>query len=158
MRNWLFFLLILFLGILELTCLDYFKIFNLKPDLLLVGMVSASLFLEPFAAVLLSLFAGIIKDLSASNPFGINTLLFVLWSFLILKLNRKISLERNSLRLALVFNVAFLHNTASGILLLYLGRSIPAGIFLRTVLIGALYTAIAAALIFRVIKRLALGS
>ncbi|MFH0935326.1 MAG: rod shape-determining protein MreD [Candidatus Omnitrophota bacterium] len=156
MKNWLFFLVILFLGVLELTVLGYFKIFNIKPDFLLISAVLASLLLKPQPAIALSLSAGLIKDCFSSNLFGINTVLFVLWSFLILKLNRKISLENNFLRLGLVFVVALLHNTASGIILLYLGRAIPAGIFLRMVLIGSLYTTLVSPLVFGIIKRVIL--
>lgn len=156
MRNWLFFSLTLFLGVLELTLLGYFKIFNIKPDLLLISAVFASLLLEPQPATALSLSAGLIKDCTSSNLFGLNTSLFVLWSFLIMKLNRKISLENNFLRLGLVFAVALLHNTVSGIILLYLGRAIPAGIFLRMVLVGSLYTALVSPLVFGIIKRVVL--
>ncbi|MDI6606116.1 MAG: rod shape-determining protein MreD, partial [Candidatus Omnitrophota bacterium] len=109
MRNWSFFFLILILGILELTLFNYFKIFNIKPDLFLVCAVLASLFLEPRPAIALSLFAGLFKDSFSSNLFGINAVLFTLWSFLILKLNRKITLDNNFLRLGLVFIVALLH-------------------------------------------------
>lgn len=153
MRNWLFFAVILILGVLQLTLLNYFKIFNIKPDLFLVCMVVASLLLELQPAIILSLFAGLFKDSFSSNLFGINTVLFALWSFLILKLNRKIALDNNFLRMGLVFMVALLHNTLSGITLLYLGRGIPLGIFLRTVLIGSIYTALAMPLVFSIIKR-----
>ncbi|MFH0762419.1 MAG: rod shape-determining protein MreD [Candidatus Omnitrophota bacterium] len=153
MRNWLFFSLILILGALELTFLGYFRIFNIKPDLFLLCAVLASLMLEASPAVVLSLFAGLLKDSCSSNPFGINTVLFFLWSLIIIKLNRKISLDNNFLRMGLVFIVALLNNSFSGITLLYLGRGIPLGIFLRTVLIGSLYTALAVPPVFSIIKR-----
>jgi rod shape-determining protein MreD len=156
MRKWSFFFLILILGILELTFLNYFKIFNIKPDLFLICAVLASLFLEPRPAVALSLSAGLLKDSLSSSLFGINVVLFTLWSFLILKLNRKIRLDNNFLRLGLVFIVALLHNIFSGITLLYLGRSIPLGIFLRIALVGSIYTALAMPPVLWIIKRLLL--
>lgn len=158
MKNWVFFVLVLILGILQLTFLDWFKIFNLNPDLLLISAVIISLSVGWRTALALSVFAGLFKDSFGANIFGINTILFSLWSFSIARLNKKISIDNNFMRITLVFMVALLHNTINGIILLYLGRVIPLGIFLRIVLFASIYTTLASPLIYLMVKRFVFNS
>lgn len=154
MRKWIFFFIIVLLGIVQLTVLDYFKIFNIKPDLLLICVVIASLIFELKPAMVLSVFAGIFKDaFGVVSTLPINTLLFALWSFLIVRLSKNISLDNNLMRLFLVFIVTILHNTITGLIFIYSGKLVPLGIFLRIVSIEAIYTALILPLVFRIIKQ-----
>ena len=136
----IFSLLILALGMLQVTVLDMMKIFFLKPDLLLLAAVTVTLMLDFKAAFILSLFAGLLKDVFSANPFGINTVLFALWSFAIMKLSRKIPLDYDIIRVALAAIIVVLHNIISAVFLVYYGEFISVGIILRTVIIGSLYT------------------
>jgi rod shape-determining protein MreD len=72
----------LILGVFQVTFLNYFRIFGVKPDLLLVAVVIAGLFLETRAAIIFGMFAGIFKDVFRVNAFGLNVILFSLWGFL----------------------------------------------------------------------------
>ncbi|MFA5145528.1 MAG: rod shape-determining protein MreD [Candidatus Omnitrophota bacterium] len=151
MINCVFFLAIVILGILQMTVLDSFKVFGVKPDLLLAGVCFTSLALKFRWAFILSAFAGIFKDALGSSVPGINTLLFPLWSFLIVRLNREMSIEEHDLiRAALVFIIAVLHNTITGLILVYLGGVVPLGSFLRIVFIQSIYTALIVPLLFKV--------
>lgn len=152
MRKFVFLVIVLLLGLLQVTILDWIKLFNLKPDLLLISVVIAALFFNLRWALFFSLFAGIFKDAFATLPFGINTFLFVLWALCIVRLSRQISLEENLLRLVLIFVIALLQNIITGLALVYSGNFIALGIFLRIVLLGSLYTAVAFALVSRIIK------
>jgi len=141
MRKWIFFLiLVILLALFQVTLLDYFKIFKVKPDLLLIGVVIASLIFDLRWSFILSILLGIFKDTFLVTTFGINTLLFPLCSFLIVKLSKEITIDDNLMRLALVFIVSIVHNTLTGLILIYLGNFIPLGIFLRTVFLSAVYT------------------
>lgn len=142
MRVFRFMLIILLCGVAQLTVLNSFRIFNLKPDLLLLSAILASLLFRPRGAIFLSAFAGMLKDIFGTNPFGMNISLFCLWSVLIIFLSREIPLEDEYIRLGLVLIVAFIHNIAEGAVLAYSGNFIPAGIFLRIVFIGSVYTAV----------------
>lgn len=149
MKNLIFFLIIVILGIVQVTLLDYFKVFGVKPDLLLIGACFASLVFEFKWALVLSLFAGLFKDILGTYVFGINTLLFALWSFLIARLNKEITIDYNFIRMALVFIISLIHNTLSGLILIYLGNLIPLGLFLRIVILQSIYTALVLPLIFK---------
>lgn len=152
MKKFLFFLAVVISGLLQVTILNYFKIFNIKPDLLLIYAVIASLTFELKWALTFSLFAGLIKDTFAIYPFGINSALFLLWSFCIVRLNREISLESNVLRVGLVFIITFLHTIISGLIYIYSGRFVPLGIALRIMIFQSVYTALVLPIVYKFIK------
>lgn len=148
MKKLYFFLIIFACALLQVTIVDYFKVFSVKPDLILISMVIVNLLLERRWAFILSIFAGSLKDIFYVSAFGTNTLLFALWSFLIIKLSRKISLENIYLRAALMFVVVF----ASDILA---RPPVPAGIFLRVAFLEAVYAAILFPLVYKAVRPLA---
>ncbi|MDP2905455.1 MAG: rod shape-determining protein MreD [Candidatus Omnitrophota bacterium] len=150
MKNLAYALYIVISGILQLTLLNYFSVFGVKPDLLLALVILVSLRSPAGWAVGLSLFAGILKDIFSASGFGINTLLFPLWSIAILNLNRKINVEHDYLRLALGFIIAFLQNMFCGLALSYSGRFVPLGVFTRILLLSSLYTTVTLFLFFRI--------
>ncbi len=156
MKKFLFFLIIIISGLLQVTILNYFKIFNIKPDLFLICAVIASLTFELKWALTFSLFAGLLKDVFAIYSFGINSALFILWSFLIIRLNREISLENNVLRAGLVFIVAFLQSVISGLIYIYSGSFVPLGIVLRIIILQSIYTALVLPIAFKFIKPICL--
>ena len=141
----------LILGFFQITCLDYFRIFGVKPDLFLVVVVIAGLSLELRQAVIFGLCAGLCKYIFSVNTFGVDILLFSLWGFVVAKLSRKISIDDNITRVLLLFIIALLQNIISG-LLAYSGNFFPLGIFLRITIVGSLYTAISLPLILKFTK------
>ncbi len=148
MKKLYFFIIISACALLQVTIVDYFKVFTVKPDLILISMVIVNLLLDWRWAFGLSIFAGTLKDILCLSAFGTNTLLFALWSFLIIKLSRKISLENIYLRAALMFVVVF----ASDIMA---RPPVPAGIFLRIAFLEAVYAAILLPLVYRAVMPLA---
>jgi len=149
MKSFIFFPVIIILGILQLTVLDYFKVFNLKPDLFLIAAVMAGLIFNLRWALALSIFAGLFKDIFGVTSFGLNSLLFPLWGLLIVRLAREVSLDNIFMRMGLVFIICVIHNTISGIIFIYSGNFVPLGIFLRIVCFGSLYTALISPLLFK---------
>lgn len=138
-REWSPFFIVI-LGLLQLRVFDYFRVFNLKPDLLLAGVVILNLFFDWRKVFILSLLAGVFKDVFSAGPPLLNSALFPLWSFLIMKLSRKASLDNTLIRVVLLLIIAFLHNIISGFTLIYLGSLIPLGNFLRILFLGSFYT------------------
>jgi len=144
-------LLIVVFCILEVTILNYFRIFGVKPDLFLIFMLLTSIVFtfELKWALFFSIFAGILKDSLVINTFGINTLLFPLWSFLIIRLSRNILIESNFIYALLIAIVAILHDMAARMILLSLGNFIPLVVFLRIMFLESFYTALILPLVFR---------
>ncbi len=152
MKKLYFLFAILTLGVFQVSLLDCFKIFNVKPDLLLVSMIIAALVFKLPWAIFLSAFAGIFKDAFSTGAFGINALLFSLWCFLIARLTKKLSLEDDLTRIALIFLVTLIHHIIAGLSSLYLGKSIALGIFMRIVAIESIYTAAVSPLMLKAVK------
>jgi len=141
-KNFIFIAVIVIFALLQATILNYVNIFNVKPDLLLISVIIASLYFEPLWAMSLSIFAGVLKDIFSVNVFGMNTIPFFLWSFLIIKLSGKISFDSNYVRSVFIFIIAILNNIITRLIFLFLGNFISLGLFLRITFIESLYTAL----------------
>ena len=70
-------------GIIQVTFLNYLKVFTVEPDLLLICAVIAALIFPLKWALFFCLLAGIFKDVFGADVFAINTVLFPLLGFLI---------------------------------------------------------------------------
>lgn len=137
------FILAAVFAFLQITILDYFKFFGIKPDLLLAASCIGALFLSLKPALFLAVSLGVFKDAFSFNAFGLNAALFPLWAFLIANLIRRVSVEDDLSRTLLVSSVSLINNIITGLALVYTGAFVPLGIFLRTVILSAGYTALA---------------
>jgi rod shape-determining protein MreD len=144
-------LAIIILGIIQVTLLDYFKIFGVKPDLLIIAVVLISQSsLKPRYIQFFSIFCGILKDILGLNSFGINTVLFTLWSLLIIRLSKKISIDNNFTRAMLVYIICVFNSIIMRLIFLTLGKFISWGIFFRLTFLESLYSALIAPLLFKI--------
>jgi len=152
-KNFVF--LILFLALLQVTFLQYFRIFGIKPDLFLICVVISSLYFEVVYALAMSLLCGILKDTFSIGIFGINTFFFPILSFLVMKLSRKVDLDNTPVLCAAAFLVTFFYGIISRIAFSYMGMVIPFWAFLRISLLESLYTALIFPLVIRVFNKTA---
>ena len=143
-----FFILVL----VELTCLHYLGVFQVKPDLFLLFVFISALFFPLRWSISMAVLAGVFKDALGMGSFGINIVLFSLWSILIKEICHEISIDDNLTRMLFIFVIALVHNIINGLVAVYLGSFIPLGIFLRIVLLGSLYTALLLPLILKLTK------
>lgn len=153
MKALTFAFIIIIFALFQAAILYHADIFNAKPDLLLISMLMASLFFEFRTAIILSIFAGMTKDIFSANA-SLSASLFPLWSLLIIKLSKKIPLDNIYIRMALIFIIANLNGIAGILIYLFLGNFIYGGIFLRILFFGALYTAFVFPLALRAIEPL----
>jgi rod shape-determining protein MreD len=149
MKSKILFLILLGLGFFQVAFLGRFRIFGIQPDLLLISVVWFSMHTQLKQAITLSISVGVAKDIFGIYPVGINMLLFPLWSFLIIRLSREISIDNGPIRLVVVYAVSFLNAIATRLVFLFLANNIPLGLFLRNAFLEPLYTALAALLVFR---------
>lgn len=154
MKTAVYALLMLAFCLLQATWLNALRIFSVKPDILLITMVISTLNFAPKKAIALSVYAGVLKDILSPFSFGIYTLLFPLWSFLIIQLSRKIAIDNTLLYSVLAAIIVILHSIGAHVTLAFLGETMPFGIFLRIMILGAFYTAAVMPLVWRVCKPL----
>ncbi len=154
MKRLSFFFFILGLTVLQVSIFSHFRVFSIKPDFLLLSVVAASVNFVPVWAVGFSIFSGFLKDVLGTGGFGLETMLFPLWSILIIKLSRKMPLENELIMALVVFVTVICNALVSRLLLLSFGNYIPSRVFLKVIIFEPLYTALFSVLIFRIIQPL----
>jgi len=131
---------ILVMGLLQVTVFDVFKLFNIKPDLLLISVVIAGLSFDFFWVLVYSLIAGAFKDIFGTNTFGLNTVLFVILGYLVSKANKEISIDFFLIRILVMAVVALASGIVNASALVYFGNIIPLGVMLRSIILNTIYT------------------
>ena len=156
MKKWLSVLFTLIILVtLQLSWPVSLSIFNTKPDLLLIFTVSLVFYFNFKIALVAGILAGLFKDAFLPSGMAINTLLFSVWSYLTFRLSSQISTENSYVRLMIILIIAVLNNTVLGMQSLNSGNYIPAGIFLRSLLISSVYTVVLSPFIFKLTKKIA---
>ena len=153
MKKISFFVIIVILGVFQATIMNSFSIFGIRPDLLLISLVIATLFFESKWALVFSLFAGFIKDVLGVHAFGINTLIFPLGAYLIIRLSKKISMDNNLMPTLFILIIAIANNIIFKLIFTYLQNLIiPLGVFTRIMFLEPVYTALIFYFIFKAAK------
>ena len=156
MKKWLSILFtLIILATLQLSWPASLKFFNTKPDLLLIFTLSLVFCFNFKIALTAGILAGLLKDAFLPTASAINMLLFGAWSYLTFRLSSQISTENSYVCLVIILIIALLNNMALGIQSLNSGNFIPAGIFLRTLLIASLYTVALSPFILKITKKIA---
>jgi len=149
MKKWLIFLIIIVVaGLLQATILNVFRVFQVKPDILLVLVVFAGVILRPKQALLIAVCAGLMKDIFGMGEIGYSILFFPACSFAIIKIRRNIAIENEFIYTAFVFIFTILNNLAMKIAMSLTGSYIPLGQFLKVLFLESIYNSLAAFLLF----------
>jgi len=154
MKKLLVFICPLVLAIIQLSWPPALSVFNVKPDLLFAFSVSLVFYLDFRIILAAAVFSGLLKDAFLPQALAVNTLLFAVWSYLAYRICSQVSTENNYIRASVVLILALLNNAATGVYLIKTGSIIPAGIFLRSLVLASLYTVLAAPLMFKLIKKI----
>lgn len=147
-------LLILLFAFFQSAILDYIKIFDAKPDLLLIAVFVSGISFNMFWASFFGIFSGILKDALVINSFGINTLIFAISGFLISRLSRKVSFENKFVCMAFIFIATIANSVIIKLFFSFIGKPMPLTLnaFLRIAFFESLYNAISLLLLLRFLK------
>ncbi len=137
-RKALFFLVIITVALLQITVLNPFALFGVKPDLLLLLVVICGLYFSPGWALGYSMVAGCCQDVFTASGWGINTVLFCALSVLLVALHKRMRFDSRGVRLSVVYLSCLAYYVISGFCIPRVS-TIPTGIFLRTLLLGPVY-------------------
>ncbi len=141
MKRILILFIIMLFAVMEASFLGLFKIFRIAPDLLLMVVVIAALYDEFRWAIFYAIIAGIFRDTFSGAQVALHVLFFPFWVYLIHTLSRKIFIETDIVRIAVMFGVSFLNNLAVILSLVLMRKTLPGSVIFSMVLIGPLYTA-----------------
>ncbi|MFA7283332.1 MAG: rod shape-determining protein MreD [Candidatus Omnitrophota bacterium] len=154
-------LAIVVLTTLELAWPAFLDFFYCKPDLLLAFAVSLVFYADFKTAFLFGTLSGLAKDLFLFRGVAVNTFCFGALVYLVYRVSRQISTEDFYVRLLIVLAAALLNNFVTGLnaaagLEGMASGGVPAGIFLRNLLISSFYTVLLAPAVFKLAKKTAL--
>jgi rod shape-determining protein MreD len=155
MKKLFFLLAVIILVSLELSWPPFLIFFHCQPDLLLIFMVALVFYTDFRTALFFGILAGLAKDIFLPGALGINTICFSIWSYLIFRLSRQMTSEEHYVRLLIVLAAALLNNFIVGLQSVAAGNIIPAGIFLRNLIITSVYTTLLSPWIFKLTKKIA---
>lgn len=145
---------LLLLAIFETTGLDSIRIFNVRPDLILIAVIVLGFSYNLSVTLMFSFFAGFIKDILSTGPFGLNTFIFVLIVYTLSKLSKRFIIEGLILRIAIISIAVILENLVAGSILSFYASPISLGILLRLSFLSAIYTALFSYPIFKLINHI----
>lgn len=96
--------LVLFISlVLQVTAVDYIKIFGAKPDLMLLAVIFFGLLFGGSIGLEAGLVAGLAKDILSLDVFGANTFTMALTGFAVGGLSQKFFKESKIMQTAIVF-------------------------------------------------------
>jgi rod shape-determining protein MreD len=144
------------IGIIQSTILDYIKIYNVKPNLLLVLVITFALLYGSGSGAVLGFFAGLIQDLISGKVLGFYSLLGLYLGLFVGLVNRRIFREN----LVVTIFITFVSTTIYEELVYIINSVFTRGKIdmiypaLNIVLPEALYNSVAAILIYVFVLKL----
>ncbi len=154
MKECKFLLVIVAAFIVQVSVIDYFRIFRVAPDLLLICVILVSLYTQRRSALMLSFLCGVLKDCLGVNPLGFYTVLFPLIGSVTVRLSRKLTIDNGIFGAFFTLIAAFLSDLCVRVALGFLGVSVRWGIMMRIFAVSSLYTAVFFLLSCRLLKPL----
>ena len=129
-------ILVLFIiAVLQSTLLNHFRVFNVKPDIILVALIISVSFFDFKWSMVFSFLVGIFRDSFSILPFGLNTIICILWVFLAKQIYRRLSTEDKLISYAVPCMIVLLNNLTLQVILFLLGKTIALSIFAKVVIL-----------------------
>ncbi|MCM8791594.1 MAG: rod shape-determining protein MreD [Candidatus Omnitrophica bacterium] len=136
------------LSIIEICFLEVFEMFSLKIDLFVPALVNLGLNYSIGEVLGFGFLLGFLKDLLDFYPWGINSLLYFLFTYLVYRTAKAFVIESFYLKMSVVIFISLLINAFKGLFIFY--RVMPSlGIFLKITLISTFYTCVFSVIIFK---------
>jgi len=143
--------------LLELTVLNKIKLFRVQPDLLLICVVFFSMVFSRNMALEAGLIAGVFRDFTSSEFFGLNILLFGLTAVIINFYNNKIYKEfflAQMLLMAIAGLFFYIGHLFFRIIFSSAEFNSVGAVFTCVIIPSVLYTAIVSPLVFFVLSKI----
>jgi len=143
---------IIICGLLQAAVMPNLKFFGVMPDLLLIIVVLGGVYFSWGWSCIFGVLAGLLKDIFSVDNFAVNIFIFSLWGHFIPKITRKVSVDDIIALPFFVFIVTFITDIVFRFILLFQGKVISLGIFLKVTILGSIYNALILLLVFRLLK------
>ncbi len=153
-RKQIYALLILFIiALLQSTFLNYFRVFNVKPDIILITVIIFALFFNLRWLVVFAFLAGIFRDIFSILPCGVNVIICIFLVILTKQISRQLSVENKFIYSAVLCLIILLNNLILQSFLFVLDRPVVTGIFLKILFLESTFTLLLALPMYRLFER-----
>ncbi|NLD48019.1 MAG: rod shape-determining protein MreD [Clostridiaceae bacterium] len=148
-------ILIFIMALLQSTVFNYIKIFDVKPNLLLILIVTVALLTNDIEGAAIGFFSGLVQDMASGKVLGFYALLGMYLGFSIGAMNKRLNRENILILLFFTFVSSIIYEY-----FVYLLNSIVRGTvdliypFRHLILTEALYNCGVSVLIFAVVLKL----
>ncbi len=140
MRNRLFFILAVVFCLAQPVFLYSFQMFWVKPDLIIIAVVMASIYLDFGWAMFIAVLGGATKDIMGLNYFGMNILVLPFYCYAIKETSRSILLDNDLINMGILGVIVIFNALLLRLFFMLNNVSIELGIFLRTFVFEFLFT------------------
>lgn len=147
-------LILLIVATLQSTLLNYFRIFSVKPDIILISLIIMTAFFSLAWSVFFAFILGIFRDIFSILPFGFNVIILIIWIILAKQITRRLSIEHKFIRCIIPCLIILLNNIAWQSISFMLGRPVFIGPFLKIASLEFVFTLVLVLPIYRLIVHL----
>ena len=133
-------LVLLSLALLQSTLLNYLRIFNFKPNIILAGLIICFLLFDIKSSVAFAFLLGVLRDLMSVYPFGFNTVICILWAVVVKRISKRLNVENFLVRNVMLFVIIVLNSLVMRFILFIPARSLSMGAFLRSMILEIIFT------------------
>ncbi|MDI3311411.1 MAG: rod shape-determining protein MreD [Thermoanaerobacterium sp.] len=153
MRSIYKYLLIIFAIVLQTTLMKYIAILGVKPDALLILVISFSLLNGTGESITLSLFGGILVDVLFNNAIGFVTISLLIVAYLTGVLSKNVFKESTFVAFVFVFLGTILYNLIMIFSMLLMKYDLNPPYLLNVVIVQSVYNSLITIFIYRYIVR-----
>lgn len=155
MRPFVWGLVIVITLVIQATLLPLITVGGVRPDLLLLVVVSAGLLLGREQGVGMGFFAGLLQDLASGNIFGVSVLSKTAVGYIAGHMERKVFKEKVLLPLLAVLVATVFNNAVMIVLLVFFGFKVDVRTAVDNTLFVLGYNAVLAIPVHQLVYRLA---
>lgn len=150
-----FMLLSIFSIVIQTTILKHFSILGVTPNIVLIIIVSYSIFKGKFKGAFLGIFLGLLQDIIISSTLGINALIYFLIGYTVGIFNDIVFKDNPFTSIVFVSLSTFFYHTILFIFMFFIfnGGINFTFIFRRIILIEVFYNSIISILVFKVFQK-----
>jgi rod shape-determining protein MreD len=141
--------------VIQSTLLPLIAVNGIRPDLLLILVVSSALLLGKEQGVGLGFFAGLLQDLASGNIFGLNVLSKILTGYLAGIMERKVFKENVLLPVLAVVVATVFNSIVVLVTLAFLGFNVDIPAALLNIVFQLAYNAVLAIPVHQLVYRIA---
>ena len=147
-------LMILLALMIQSTWLQYIEFNGIKPDLVLIIVISVALLRGAREGAATGFFAGILKDLMFGKVFGARALEGLLLGFTVGVLNKRLYKENVVVVVLLTFIFSFCLGVIIGLLNIFMGAQENILTLLKTIIVAeAVYNSVASIFVYYIVYR-----